>query len=432
MDEVFVGDDPLYVFHGRRRVGRISADPLKFVYDTTWLSARDSFALSVALPLRPTSFDEADVRAFFFNLLPEGQVRRRLAGRLKISEGNDYALLAAVGGECAGAIAVLPTPADANPESGRERDDFDEHAYDALSDDDITQRIAMGGALSSAAGESGVRLSLAGAQDKLPVYIDASGNIFLPKGQAASTHIIKFENRDFKHLAVNEAFVLRLAEAVGLPCVRSTLRRLGRSNALVVERYDRLRAGARVERLHQEDFCQALNVPAERKYEAEGGPSFAQSVELVRKHSSDPLADVHAVVRWQIFNAAVGNADGHAKNLALLHTPTGTRLAPFYDLVSTRAYPRVDRHLAMHIGATSDPDQLTAKDWSRFATDLGVGARYVRDTATQVLSAIGDALIPTVRALEKAFGRKDFLRSAVVPGIEKCTRRVTASLKAQS
>src|SRR5262249_30329199 len=155
---------------------------------------------------------------------------------------------------------------------------------------DIAKRIASGGALSSAAKERGVRLSLAGAQDKLPVYIDEDG-MFLPKGAAPSSHILKFDNRDFKQLAVNEVMVLRLAEMIGLPTVRTALRRFGRSNAALIERYDRVRVNGVIERLHQEDFCQALGIPAERKYEAEGGPSFAECVELVRTQSAEPLAD---------------------------------------------------------------------------------------------------------------------------------------------
>lgn len=312
-----MADAPLYVFFGRRLLGRLTPEPLSFTYEPDWLAAEGGFAISVSLPLDRGPFGEAEVRAFFFNLLPEGNVRRRLAGRLKISEGNDHALLAAVGGECAGAIAVLKAPGDAAVEG----------EYEPLTDEDIAQWIASGGALSSVAGVEGVRLSLAGAQDKLPVYIDPDGDIFLPKGPAASSHILKFENRDFKHLPINEALVLRLAEAVGLATVRSTIRRFDRSSALVVERYERRRTGEVVERLHQEDLCQALNVPAERKYEGEGGPGFAAAVGLIRKHSTEPLADVHAVIHWQIFNAGVGNADGHAKNLALLHMPTGTRLS---------------------------------------------------------------------------------------------------------
>lgn len=413
-----MADPHLLVYYRARLVGRLSPEPLSFSYEQTWLDAKDAFPVSVALPLAPAAYPEPLVRSFFFNLLPEGGVRRRLAGALGISEGNDYALLAEIGGECAGALSVVKDPIEAEEEG----------EYEPLSDEDLAKRIASGGALSSAAKEEGVRLSLAGAQDKLPVYIDEDGT-FLPKGPAPSSHILKFDNRDFKQLAVNEVMVLRLAEAVGLPTVRADLRRFGRSTAAVIERYDRVRIKGVIERVHQEDLCQALGIAAERKYQAEGGPSFARCVELVRTQSAEPLADAHAVIRWQLFNAAVGNADGHAKNLALLHQAGGTRLAPFYDLVSTRAYPRVERRLAMGIGENSDPDALTKKDWTRFASDLRVGERYVRDTARELVEAVQEALEPTLRAFEKAFGKKDFLRSSVVPAIQRSSRRLALSLK---
>lgn len=408
----------LYVHHGARRVGRLSPEPLTFIYEPAWLEAADAFQLSVALPLRAAPFEGAPVRAFFFNLLPEGNVRRRLAGRLKLSEGNDYALLAAVGGECAGALTILPSALEVEPRG----------EYAPLPESEIGALVASGGALSAVGGRPEVRLSLAGAQDKLPVYIDEAGEIFLPKGSAASSHILKFEARDFKQLAVNEAFVLRLAAAVGLSSVKCTVRRFGRLNALVVERYDRVREQDTIRRLHQEDLCQALDVPAERKYEAEGGPSFARCVELIRSCSVSPAEDVHAAIRWQLLNVAVGNADGHAKNLALLHGPQGTRLAPLYDLVCTRAYPHLSRSLAMQIGGSFDPDRQSKRTWARFAADLGVGERYLRDTAEELAEATLAALEPTLRALEREVGRKDFLRSAVVPVIRKSARGLARSL----
>lgn len=280
------------------------------------------------------------------------------------------------------------------------------------------------------AGLPEVRLSLAGAQDKLPVYVDAEGELFLPKGRAASSHLLKFESREFKQLPANELFNLRLASEVGLTTVRSSLRPIGRASALLVERYDRVRVDHEVRRLHQEDFCQALNVPAEQKYEGEGGPSLARCVRLIREHSVGPAEDVHVAIRWQLLNVAVGNADGHAKNLALVHTPDGTRLAPFYDLASTRAYPQLSRQLAMQIGRQFDPDQLTTKTWAQFAEELDVGARYLRETAGEVAEAVRTAIEPTLSAVEEEVGKKEFLRSAVVPTIRKCARRLDLSLRA--
>ncbi|MEI8256851.1 MAG: HipA domain-containing protein [Deltaproteobacteria bacterium] len=271
-------------------------------------------------------------------------------------------------------------------------------------------------------------LSLAGAQDKLPVYVDGEV-LWLPTGSAPSSHILKFDNRDFKHLPANELMILRLATAVGLPAVPGTLRRFGKATALLVERYDRVERSGALQRLHQEDLCQALGYPAERKYQTEGGPGLARCMEIVRRHSSDPLVDSLLLIRWQLFNAVVGNADGHAKNLALLHGATGTRLAPFYDLVCTRAYPRLDRRLAMHIGTSADPDALRRADWAAAAADLGVGERFLRDTAREMISAVRDALEPTRRSVEREFGRNDFLRSSVAPAIGAATRRLTMSLR---
>jgi serine/threonine-protein kinase HipA len=412
-----VADPPLWVFFEDRCVGRIDPEPFTFTYEKSWVDASDSFPISVALRLRRAPYTEEAARAFFSNLLPEGNVRRRLAGRLGISEGNDYALLAAIGGECSGALSVLTEPPNKIV-----------RAHQELSPAELAKRIAAGGALTSFAGERGVRLSLAGAQDKLPVCLQ-DDRILLPKGAAASTHILKFESPDFKHLPTNEVFVLRLAAAVGLPAVQAELHRFGKVYAAVIERYDRVRSKQRVERLHQEDFCQALGYPPERKYEVEGGPTFADCIELVRSHSIDPLTDAHQLVRWHLFNAMAGNADGHAKNLALLHKPSGTRLAPFYDLICTRAYRIVDRQLAMKLGSQRDSDKLTKKDWARFAEDIGVGERYIRETALELADAMGEAVGPTLRALETDSTRKNFIRSILLPKVKTSSRRVATSLK---
>jgi serine/threonine-protein kinase HipA len=102
---------------------------------------------------------------------------------------------------------------------------------------------------------------------------------------------------------------------------------------LLVERYDRRESAGRVIRLHQEDFCQATGRRPERKYEQEGGPSFADCAMVVTRASSDPLLDLQRLMRWQAFNAIVGNCDAHGKNLSLVYDGSRTRLAPFYDLL---------------------------------------------------------------------------------------------------
>lgn len=94
-------------------------------------------------------------------------------------------------------------------------------------------------------------------------------------------------------------------------------------------------------RLHQEDLCQALGYSSHTKHESEGGPGFKDCIHLVRSVSSSPAEDVMNLIRWQVINLLFGNSNGHAKNLSLLFSEDGIRLAPFYDLVCTRIYKRI-------------------------------------------------------------------------------------------
>ena len=130
------------------------------------------------------------------------------------------------------------------------------------------------------------------------------------------------------------------------------VRSINKIHYTITERYDRFPSdNGEVLRAHQEDFCQALGYGHERKYQEDGGPSFAQCFGMLRDVSSDPATDLQHLLRWQIFNVLAGNSDGHAKNLSLLYTPDGEiRLAPFYDLVCTRAIDRIDHHLALSVG----------------------------------------------------------------------------------
>lgn len=182
---------------------------------------------------------------------------------------------------------------------------------------------------------------------------------------------------DFAALPENEALVLELARSVGLPTVESRLWTKLPTPLLLVTRFDRL-GREPIRRLHQEDFCQALGVDRRRKYEAEGGPSFARCVELVRETSVEPLPDSRSLMRWLAFCAVVGNRDNHGKNLSLLRDAAGRwRLAPFYGLICTTTYDRLARRLAMSVGGRTDAGNLPAAAWRDEASNLGVKATWL-------------------------------------------------------
>jgi serine/threonine-protein kinase HipA len=148
-----------------------------------------------------------------------------------------------------------------------------------------------------------------------------------------------------------------LAVRLGLPVPATAIWRIeGGGTILVVERYDRRREAETIQRLHQEDFCQALGRSPLRKYQKEGGPRPGEVADILRLYGSLPSEDLRLLIRWGLFNWLYGNCDAHAKNISLLFGPArGTRLAPFYDLVCTRVYKSLDHHLAMSLGEQFDP-----------------------------------------------------------------------------
>lgn len=183
-------------------------------------------------------------------------------------------------------------------------------------------------------------------------------------------------------------------------------------------------------RLHQEDLCQALGRPPHLKYEREGGPSFTACFERVRSVSSEPVVDARTLLRWQAFNVMAFNADGHAKNLSLLHGPGGVRLAPLYDLVCTRAWPRLMRDFAMSVGGQFDPTLVLGTHWTKLAVELGLGASFVRELVRELGERFPDALHAATREFKSRYGEGAALQ-LIVPKMRKQSRRVVAQLTAR-
>lgn len=371
----------LQVWYEGELVGRLAAhgDGMGFVYDPSWVAREGAFALSLSLPLGEEALAGPEVSHFFANLLPEGTVRQALAQRLGLSADNDIGLLGALGADCAGALQILPDGEAPGTVAGTPRQPPEDEWARLLASPPVMAGLAEGGRL---------RLSLAGAQDKLPVILQ-DGAPALPAPGGASSHLLKFGSRDFAHLPANEVFTGMLARAAGLRVAEARLISLGGQDVCLVTRYDRRDEDGRIVRLHQEDFCQALGRSGRSKYEQEGGPGFAACFDLLSRVSAEPLPDLEQLLRWFIFNLIFGNADGHAKNLSLLYgRPRGVRLAPFYDLVCTAAYPRIDRHLAMTVGGQADPGQVGRKHWEALADAVGVGRAFLLKEVRRLADAL--------------------------------------------
>ena len=410
--------DGLNVWSDQRLVGylwRNIQGLIGFRYDEGWL-ARGGFRVSHTLPLRNGEFAPEDgfAHRFFANLLPEGGVRERTVRDLKISN-TDFDLLRAIGGECAGALSVLQ--AEHEPSS--------EHRYHRITDEQLAGLAARRGRIHLWTENERPRLSLAGAQDKCPVLV-AENTYWLPMRESPSSHILKFELSDYRHLPAYETFTTLLAGAIGLPVVDIRLRSIAETRYALIERYDRqMSESGEIARLHQEDFCQALGFGHERKYQEDGGPTFADCFRLIRDVSSDPANDLRHLLRWQIFNVLAGNSDGHAKNLSLLYQANGEiRLAPFYDLVCTRAIERIDYRLAFSVGDERNPGVVSRKHWETLAQQCGVRPRFLLEQVQDVAAGLQQQLRPTRESFQRLYGEYAALQRVEQIATKQCRRTI--------
>ena len=387
----------LTVWWDREVVGSLALDrhgTMRFAYAPRWLAEDSAPAVSFSLPKRPASFSTRQCLPFFEGLLPEGAQRDAVAAALRVSPANTFGLLSQLGAEVAGALSLLAE--GEAPPPRRAAEPPEPLSAEALLQllDTIRTRPFL------AARRGTLRLSLAGAQSKMPV-IAINSAVALPSPGQPSTHILKPSSARFPSLTENEAFAMRLASRMGLSVAPVQPGVVASRSFLLVERYDRrLDGDGAIKRLHQEDFCQALGVPPAQKYASEGGPTFAQCFDLVRRVCTRPAREVLKLLDAAILQMLLGNADAHGKNYSLLARPDGSiEVAPLYDLLSTIAYPDLSPTLAMKIAGRGSLRQLRRGDWGRFAASAGLSARFVRRRVRELCGYAQEEVAATVAEL---------------------------------
>ncbi|MGX1587927.1 type II toxin-antitoxin system HipA family toxin [Brevundimonas diminuta] len=348
-----------------RRKGRLS-----LVYNEAWRLGSDAYPLSLSMPLASAEHSHVPVNAFLWGLLPDNDVViERWARHFQVSPRNPFALIRAVGEDCAGAVQfVRPERLDALQSGAEDAIDWLEphqvaERLKALRDDQAAWRAAR---------DTG-QFSLAGAQPKTALMWE-DGRWGVPSGRLPTTHILKPPSVAFDGHAENEHLCLSLARRLGIPAATTRVERFGDEIAIIVERYDRLRLGDRVARVHQEDFCQALARLPTDKYQNEGGPGVRDCVEVLADRSTAPGEDIDTFLDAVLFNWIVVGTDAHAKNYSLLLSGEGrVRLAPLYDIASALPYRGLDYQklkLAMKLGGEYRLRDIGARHVGRMATEV--------------------------------------------------------------
>lgn len=333
--------------------------------------------------------------AWFDGLLPEGEMRGRIAARFGLAERDVFGLLEAVGWECAGAISVLPD--GRLPNDGR---------YRVQTDRDVGERLDAlpGRPLDD---DSAVRASLGGVQSKL--VLARRGDEWLePIDGAPSTHILKPEPEAWPGIALAEAWALRVAAEATAAAHADVRDGLGSRPVVVVERFDRI-DGDPVRRIHQEDLCQLLGLPPAAKYAEpppkDWKPSLRWMASVLLARSADPPAELDRLLRQTVVNLALGNADAHGKNLGVLHLGRDlVSLTPMYDVVPTLAFLPRQTHAALPVGGRYRLTEIGVPQVVLEARDWGIPERLARSTISATIASMrtgfvtADAVYPALPA----------------------------------
>lgn len=438
-------------FGAPRRVATISCDTRddqwSLAYERDWIDTRQNFALSP--PLALPEYDQVErqaypshaVRRFIENLLPEGRALDVAASTVGVAKSNIFGLIHALGAETTGAFRFLPAEEDGTAARA-------ETPARVITLEELDQRIAGRDALPFSIWDNRVRMSAAGYQDKLLVFCEgdpAGGDtrMFLPDYPLASTYILKPEPADarLQYMVANEHFCMRLAKALKLPVADVSILRTPRP-VLAVARFDRQiyrSGGPLVRRSHLIDCCQALDFPVSFKYErnigSEGASAlYRDGVSLPRlfsvlDQSLTPSAHRLEVLRWALFQLAIGNSDAHGKNISFGMAGNRLQPAPWYDLVSVVRYP-VSHELSMAVGDQFDPRALSPFDLGLFAHSCGLPTALVAREAQKLAAGIAAKAAELVQAGPYEEGERAFVQEIATFAVEQAHR--VADLCAQA
>lgn len=344
--------------------------------------------LSCSLPVQRRTQPSS---AFLRGLLPEGSHLQALAHLAGLATNDLYGLLARYGRDVAGALVV--TTSDDPPEPGA-------WGVEPYTDESLAAEIV--GLDNEALGvHADSELSIAGLQNKILLVELDGGRWGRPVHGHPSTHILKVDDAVHPGIVDVEAQCLRLAESVGLSRLAPITSTLAGHPCLIVRRYDRELIGGAIQRIHQEDSCQALGIDPQEdrgraKYETSGGPSYRRIASLLATHGRDAEAELVALARAMTFTFLIGNADAHGKNLSLLHDDHGyISLAPLYDTVPTVLWPNLRATTAMSVNGSSAFDLITLDDLAAEASAWGLDNQHALTITGELAAAIGD-LVPAI------------------------------------
>ena len=204
------------------------------------------------------------------------------------------------------------------------------------------------------------------------------------------------EKADRHNMQRIEYATLDLARAAGLRVCGSRLERVGSSDVLMLERFDR-EWNPQANAYWRHGQVSGLTVlDAEDGYLGRARWSYRLLADELRRWSAKQAEDRRELYRRMVFNAMVTNNDDHPRNHALLNTRGGWRLSPAYDIVPVPMVSVERRDLALEVGRFGRAASLY--NLLSQCEAFGLGADEAR--------ALIDAMLPIVKGWREFFAER--------------------------
>lgn len=342
--------------------------------------------ISISMPVCNEIYYGNEAHAYFTGLLPEEDVLTATANIIGTSRLNYFKLLTELGKEPIGSIKIGDNILTEPP------------SYEEISIEELNNIILRNEPLlGTLYKEKELRLSLAGAQSKTGLFY-SDRQYYVPKNGSPSNIIVKHTNNNFPDLVYNEYACMKIANAIGINTPNIRLESTSTQPLYIIERYDRNLRDKFVQRIHQEDFCQSLGIMSQNKYEADGGPSFAACIGLLRKSATVPVVEINRFISLFLFNLIVGNKDAHGKNYSIIFDKSKKELSPAYDILSTTYYPMLSEKMSMSINGKFELDEINEGDLYQMSQAANIGGKLI----IKEYHRIKDLLLPTAKKVLNA------------------------------
>ena len=405
---------PIAVFANNLQAGTLRLSSwytATFRYADEWLSNDKRFPVSLTMPCSDETYGHKKVSAWLAGLMPDNpKVILRWHQNQEAPSATPLGLLSTkIGHDCAGAIQFCV--------AGKEDELLERNSGIAeLSRNDLETEISKMVEDSSRWTPPGVHYySLAGFQTKTALR-KQSTKWGRPYGNEPSTHILKPSPKEAPSFAVMEHLCLETASNLGLEAARSEVQEFAGHPVLIVERYDREGDGGSYRRVHQEDFCQAMGVPPELKYERMGGgASLMNCGDMLYETTTNARHQVSKFCDALLYVWMTVNTDAHAKNYSIIITPEERTLAPLYDLSTALTYhgDRIgELRYAMRFGTNLTVEAASSE---RMLSDLAVKLELSEETtiarAEEMIVAFHDAFNAAFNRLSAHFQSMPYIDS---------------------